>query len=82
MKAQMSIEREYDCKYDWDCFCQAGEYGLVFSSKGNYSTAFFEAFPKKPECFLRGEGKTVEEAEEECWQKYYELPLVRTSSRD
>ena len=61
MKARMSIGREYDCKYDWDCFCQAGEHGVVFSSKGSYSTAFFEAFPKKPKCFLRGEGKTVEE---------------------
>lgn len=29
MKAQMSIGREYDCKYDWGCFCQAGEHGVV-----------------------------------------------------
>ena len=73
MKAQMSIGREYDCKYDWGCFCQAGEHGVVFYSNGNYSTAFFEAFPEKPKCFLRGEGKTVEEAEEKCWQKYQKV---------
>lgn len=37
--------------------------------KGGYRTAFFEAFPREPECFLRGEGKTIEEAEERCWSK-------------
>jgi len=39
----------------------------------SYTTAFFEAFPKKPSCFLRGEGKTIEEAEESCWQKYQKV---------
>lgn len=38
-----------------------------------YFTAFFEAFPRKPDCFLRGEGKTIEEAEENCWQKYQKV---------
>lgn len=42
--------------------------GMV--SKESYTTAFFEAFPKNPRCFLRGEGKTIEEAEESCWKKY------------
>lgn len=36
------------------------------TNKKHYRTAFFEAFPKKPNCFLRGEGKTIEEAEENC----------------
>lgn len=39
----------------------------------SYTTAFFEAFPKNPSCFLRGEGKTIEEAEESCWQKYQKV---------
>lgn len=49
--------------------------GLVdgMASEESYTTAFFEAFPKKPSCFLRGEGKTIEEAEESCWQKYQKL---------
>lgn len=37
---------------------------------GHYRTAFFEAFPENPGCFLRGEGKTIEEAEESCWMQY------------
>lgn len=43
------------------------------SSKESYTTAFFEAFPKNPSCFLRGEGKTIEEAEESCWKKYQKV---------
>jgi len=35
-----------------------------------YTTAFFEAFPKNPSCFIRGEGKTIEEAEEKAYQKW------------
>lgn len=35
-----------------------------------YRTAFFEAFPRKPNTFLRGEGKTVTEAETAAWEKY------------
>ncbi len=35
-----------------------------------YTTAFFEAFPKNPDTFIRGEGATVEEAEAQCWEKY------------
>lgn len=73
MKARLSYGKEYDCMFDWGCFCQAGEHGVVFSQKGNYTTAFFEAFPKKPKCFLRGEGSTVEEAEKDCWEKYQKV---------
>ena len=39
----------------------------------SYRTAFFEAFPKKPDQFIRGEGKTIEEAEFHCWQKYQKI---------
>jgi hypothetical protein len=33
------------------------------TEKKHYRTAFFEAFPKKPSCFIRGEGTTIQEAE-------------------
>lgn len=36
----------------------------------SYVTAFFEAFPKNPSCFIRGEGKTIEEAEAEAFEKW------------
>lgn len=39
----------------------------------HYRTAFFEAFPKNPSCFIRGEGKTVEEAEKNCFAKYEKI---------
>lgn len=73
MKARTTFGEDYDCKYEWDCFCQAGGHGVVFSQHGAYGTAFFEAFPQHPKCFLRGEGTTIEEAEEECWKKYQKV---------
>jgi hypothetical protein len=62
----------YDCKCDWpdDCFVQSGDEGLVFSPKGNYRTSFFEAFPRNPNTFIRGEGKTMEEAEQNAWKEF------------
>lgn len=33
-----------------------------------YTTAFFEAFPREPDTFIRGEGKTIEEAEAQAWE--------------
>ena len=96
MKIKISFGIEYECKYDWDCFCQGGSDGIVLpkgslnkifdsnsgslsalvegvKNKESYTTAYFEAFPKKPSCFLRGEGKNIEDAEEKCWQKYQKL---------
>jgi len=40
------------------------------SGPEHYVTAFFEAFPRDPSCFLRGEGKSIEEAEASCWEWY------------
>jgi hypothetical protein len=37
---------------------------------GSYSTAFFEAFPREPKCFIRGEGDTVEAAEGRAYETY------------
>jgi hypothetical protein len=62
----------YYCSEEWplECGIQCGDSGIVMSQNGNYNTAFFEAFPKDPKCFLRGEGETVEKAEEACWKAY------------
>lgn len=43
------------------------------SKKTHYKTAFFEAFPKNPSCFIRGEGKTIEEAEEKAFIKWEKI---------
>lgn len=73
IKARNSSGKDYECKYEWPCFVQCGGKGVVFGEGGGYTTAFFEAFPKKPSCFLRGEGATVEEAEEACWNRYQKV---------
>lgn len=65
--------RGYAVRHPWpeDCFVQGGESGLVISRSGqHYGTAFFEAFPTAPKTFIRGEGKTQEEAEDAAWAKY------------
>jgi hypothetical protein len=43
---------------------------------GDWSTsrkAFFEVFPSNPPTFIRGEGATVEEAEEAAWKKLVKI---------
>lgn len=63
---------DYTCKYDWptDCFVQCGGKGVVIGNqhKKGYVTAFFEAFPSNN--FIRGEGETVDLAEDAAWKKY------------
>ena len=58
--------------HEWpaDCAIQGGTTGMVFARSGSYVTAFFEAFPLDPQTFIRGEGETVEAAEEAAWQKW------------
>lgn len=65
----------YLCFYDWpeDCQVQCGESGLVLAKPEPYYTAFFEAFPRNPNTFIRGEGETVELAERDCWGKYQKI---------
>ena len=72
-KARKSIGEPYDCLCNWpeNCFVQCGERGIVGSRSGDvYETAFFEAFPKAPSTFIRGEGKNIQEAEEHAWNQY------------
>jgi hypothetical protein len=59
---------EYTLRHDWpaDCFVQGGRKGVVLG-KNPYQTAYFEAFP---DTFIRGEGDTLEDAEDACWAKY------------
>jgi len=75
--AQRSVfdrESNYVTQYPWLCFCQCGGNGIVFVKKGeDYRTAFFEAFPRDPDTFIRGEGKTVAEAEEAAWTKWQKI---------
>lgn len=75
VKARKSFGEDYECEFQWDCFVQCGDKGLVVSKKENYTTAFFEAFPKNPSCFLRGEGSSIKEAEQQCWNKLQNLLL-------
>lgn len=70
-------------KCDWamfrdenDLFIQGGDKGIVFSDKGNYITSFVEVFPKNLKngnkifsSFIRGEGKSFEEAEASAFNK-------------
>jgi len=39
----------------------------------HYRTAFFEAFPRNPDTFIRGEGGTIEEAEEKAWNRLQKI---------
>lgn len=39
-------------------------------TKPHYRTAFFEAFPRNPATFIRGEGKCLRAAEVSAWKQY------------
>lgn len=67
---KISNTPEY-ARHPWppDVFVQGGARGLVLVHDGpDYRTAFVEAFPHGT--FLRGEGKTIADAEDACWAKY------------
>lgn len=73
----MSIGRtvkntDYVSSHDWpdDILVQGGGNGVVIqrSTGGSYRTAFVEAFPGGT--FLRGEGKTIADADDACWAQY------------
>lgn len=59
------------CAWPERCYVQWGGGGLVLAKAGSYRTAFFEAFPgDNAGGFLRGEGKTIAEAEMACFARY------------
>ncbi len=67
----LSTKNKYEpsCAWPVDCTVQWGGSGIVISENGVRGTAFFEAFPKD-KGFFRGEGKTVTEAEADCFEKW------------
>lgn len=42
-----------------------------------YETAFFEAFPNNPSTFIRGEGKTIEDAEASAWKQFQKFSACK-----
>lgn len=70
--------RLYECKFSWpeECFVQCGDKGIVLTRQEQtdgshaYRTAFFEAFPRNPDTFIRGEGESIEEAEDDAYKQY------------
>lgn len=78
MKARQGFGEDYECKMNWpqDIFVQCGGKGIVISRQKDmpsYKTAFFEAFPNNPSTFIRGEGASIEEAEESAFKKYEKI---------
>lgn len=59
-----------DARLPWppDVYLQGGSSGIVFSRSGSYRTAFVEALAK--DGFIRGEGTTVEEAEDDAFSQF------------
>lgn len=74
----------HDCQHDWpdNVRIQHGEKGIVFSKNGNYSTSFFEAFPPTSvtDSYVRGEGSSVKEAENNAFEKY--LKMINCEQHD
>src|SRR3546814_7345131 len=76
----MPIIANHHAKDDWrprrawpdDCYVKWGSRGLVVSRTApSRTTAFFEAFPKSGvPGFIRGEGTTVEEAENGAFDQF------------
>ena len=46
---------------------------VLSGKQEHYKTAFFEAFPRDPQTFIRGEGQSIEEAESKCWESYQRI---------
>lgn len=64
----------HHAQFEWgDISLRGGEKGVVVTNTGHYYTAFVEAYPKNPRTFIRGEGKTVAEAEIDAWQQYQQI---------
>ena len=51
----------------------AGRSGVVLSKSGSYQTAFWEVYPLDPQTVIRGEGATVQEAEDNAWAQYQRI---------
>lgn len=74
------------CQFEWpaDCFTQCGDRGVVFitGTVDRYSTAFFEAFPRNPDTFIRGEGVDIAAAEADAWHQWQRILACAEHSYD
>lgn len=69
-KASRSYGGDYDCFHPWDEDC----YVQCSGGEDNERYHFFEAFPVKPvKTFIRGDGKSVREAEDSAWEQYQKI---------
>jgi hypothetical protein len=71
---------KYKIKCNWahDWTYSVGNDGLVICKNADsYTTAFFEIYPRNPDCYLRGEGDTIEEAEIEAFGKWIKILSCR-----
>lgn len=59
--------------WDVDAHLSAGDHGVVFTGDSSYHTAFFEATLNQPRTFIRGEGATIDEAEDKAWGQYQQV---------
>lgn len=85
--ASKSIGGEYKCHQEWpeDCYVQCGGGERILVDGIYHNTAFFEAFPKDPKTFIRGDGRNIEEAEATAFAsylKYKECPKHEYKRRD
>lgn len=62
----------YNCVQKWQerYFMQCGLNGTVIEKERTYSTAYFQVFITNPKTFIRGEGKTIEDAEKIAWDQF------------
>lgn len=62
----------YELVHPWpaDIDVQGGRRGVVITGVMSYRTAFVEAFPTNPRTVIRGEGATLEEAEDAAWARF------------
>lgn len=73
-RTSLDEKREYSCQHNWSekASLQCGSKGVVLKKEGGgYSTAFFEVF--YGENFIRGEGETIETAENQAYIQYEKL---------
>lgn len=78
-----NVRPEMRLQHPWpdDCFVQGGKGGVVFVRGGDtYTTAFVEACPRDPDTFIRGEGETVELAEDAAWSKFQKYRVCPSPS--
>ena len=58
-----------ECQYPWpSMFIQGCDSSDL--KNGSLLKAFVECFPEEPSCYLRGEGATLAESEQNCWAWY------------